>query len=117
MSVFSNLRTVANIQIGGKTFVNEAIRRTSQIISASGVVNGTALFETVIFTSPLPVVYSFPALTAKDDGATCMFINATGGDKTINASIDGSLSSITISNQHDHITLRFAANGSTWYVV
>lgn len=117
MSIFSNLRTIADVRVGGKTFVTEAIRRTSQVISASGVVVGTGLYETVVFTSPLTVNYSFPVLSASDDGATCTFINAAGGDKIINASIDGSLSSITISSQHDHITLRYAASSTTWYVV
>lgn len=117
MSIFSNLRTVADVRVGGKLFVNEAIRRTSQVISASGIVVGTALFETIVFTSPLTVNYSFPVLSASDDGATCTFINSVGGDKIINASIDGSLSSITISSQHDHITLRYSANNMTWYVV
>ena len=119
MPVYDNVRTISKMKVDGKLYIEQSTRRTTQVIAGSGAILETMLYETVIFTSASIVTYTLPTGTADDDGATCTFVNGGGGLKTIALSggntIDGGATSITLTDQHDHTTLRYVHANTTWY--
>lgn len=119
MPLYDRVRTLKEVEVGGVLSVNNSIKRKTEVVNNSVDTVASEMFETVIFTTTTPIIYTLPAGTEELDGTTSVFINGGGGSITIRVTttIDGGISDLVLQSLHDHSSLRYVHNNTTWYVV